>query len=289
MNLLEGRNPMRTALAALAALHLVSGAAAAGVLERAKETGELRIGYRTDAQPFSAKSEQGIAQGYSLDLCRAVARETAEAVARPDLRLVEVEVTVDDRFAAVRDGRVDLLCEATTMTLTRRAEVDFSLPTFATGATLAYRKDGPARFEDLAGQKVGVLGGTTTEAGLGAAFQKAGIAAELVEVQSHADGIARLAAGELAAYFGDGAILLYNLVQSPDKDRLRLADVVLSFEPYALALPKGDGDFRLMVDRTLARLARSGDVLSLFERNFGAGASPSELIKALWVLNQIPD
>jgi polar amino acid transport system substrate-binding protein/glutamate/aspartate transport system substrate-binding protein len=280
---------MRTALAALAAFYLLSGAAAGGVLERAKETGELRIGYRTDAQPFSAKSEQGIAQGYSVDLCRAVARETAGVVGRPELRLVEVEVTVDDRFESVRDGRVDLLCEATTVTLTRRAEVDFSLPIFATGATLAYRKDGPARFEDLTGQKVGVLGGTTTEDGLGAALEKAGIAANVVEVASHADGVARLASGELAAYFGDGAILLYNLVQSPHKDRLRLADVVLSFEPYALALPKGDGDFRLTIDRTLARLARSGDVLTLFERNFGAGANPSELIRALWMLNQIPD
>lgn len=280
---------MRIALAAVAAVQLMSGAAAAGVLDRARETGELRLGYRADAQPFSAKDGAGVAHGFSVDLCRAVASETAQAVGRPELRAVEVEVGAGDRLKAVSDGRVDILCEATTVTLTRRAELDFSLPTFATGATLVYRQDGPTRFEALAGQKVGVLEGSTTAGNLQEALGKAGITAEVVPVTSHADGFARLASGEFAAYFGDGAILLYNLVQSPAKDRLRIADVVLSFEPYALALPKGDSDFRLLVDRTLARLSRSGDVLTLFERNFGAGAKPSELIRAMWVLNQIPD
>lgn len=281
---------MRTMLAAAAALAALWGSpAVADVLERARDTGELRMGFRADTQPFSFKDGQGVARGYTVDLCRAVAREVAATVGRPDLRLAEVEVTADDRLAAVREGRVDILCEATTVTLTRRAEVAFSLPTFATGATLLYRADGPSGFEQLAGQKVGVLAGTTTEASLGAALQAAGIAAEVVPVASHVQGIERLAAGELAAYFGDGAILLYNLMQSPAKERLRLADVVLSFEPYALALPRGDEEFRLVVDRALALLSRSGDVAVLFERNFGAGAEPSPLIRAMWTLNQIPD
>ena len=74
----------------------------------------------------------------------------------------------------------------------------------------------------------------------------------------HTDGIERLASGEFAAYFGDGAILLYQLLQSPFRDRLRLSDKVLSFEPYALALPKGDEAFRLVADRALAKLSRTG-------------------------------
>jgi polar amino acid transport system substrate-binding protein/glutamate/aspartate transport system substrate-binding protein len=275
-------------LAAMA-VALTAGNAAAGVLDRARDTGELRIGFRADTQPFSYKDEQGVARGYSVDLCRAVAQRAASAINRPDLRMVEVEVSTAERLTALAQGRIDLLCEATTMTLTRRAEVDFSLPTFATGATLLYRADGPSGFQELAGQKVGALAGSTTEPGLRAALEQAGIEAEVVPVPSHVEGIARLVSGDLAAYFGDGAILLYNLVRSPDKERLRLADVVLSFEPYALALPKGDSDFRLVVDSTLALLSRSGEVTTLFERNFGVGAQPSELVRAMWTLNGIPD
>jgi ABC-type amino acid transport substrate-binding protein len=275
----------------IAALLLVGAAtqAAAGVLDRVRETGELRIAFRADAQPFSFKDARGEAAGYSVALCKAVAREAAAEIGRGELKLVAVEVSADDRLGAVPEGKADLLCEATTVTFARRAGMDFSLLTFATGATLLYPVDGVSSFEQLAGKKVGVLAGSTTEAGLRQALTEAGIAAEVVAVASHTDGTERLASGEFAAYFGDGAILLYHLMQSPFRDRLRLSDKVLSFEPYALGLPKGDDAFRLVVDRALARLSRTGGIARLFEASFGAGAKPSDLVRAMWILNSIPE
>jgi polar amino acid transport system substrate-binding protein/glutamate/aspartate transport system substrate-binding protein len=261
----------------------------AAVLDRARETGELRIAYRADAEPFSYANAQGQAAGYSVDLCKAVARTVAQKVGKPDLKLVEVEVSATDRLDAVVGGKADILCEATTVTLSRRETLDFSLPTFATGATLLYPVDGAKSFEDLAGKKVGVLTGSTTETGLREALGRAKIQAEVVTVPTHTDGIQMLASGELAAYFGDGAILLFNLMQSPFRDRLRVSDKVLSFEPYALALPHGDDAFRLVVDSTLAQLSRSGEVGKVFEAAFGPGATPSDLVRALWLLNAIPE
>ena len=272
-----------------AMLVLLAGTASAGVLDRAKETGELRIAYRDDAQPFSFTDAHGKAAGYSVALCEAVAREAAAEIGSAELKLTMVEVGAADRLSAVADGKADILCEATTVTFARRAEMDFSLLTFATGATLLYPVDGVSSFEQLAGKKVGVLAGSTTETGLRKALTEAKIAAEVVAVPDHTDGLQRLASGEFAAYFGDGAILLYHLMQSPFRDRLRLSDKVLSFEPYALGLPKGDDAFRLVVDRTLARLSRGGGIARLFEANFGAGAKPSDLIKAMWILNSIPE
>ena len=279
---------MRFALLAVGLLTW-SAAADAAVLDRARDTGELRLGFRADAQPFSLKKADGEAGGYSVDLCRAVAREAAAELGGKELKIVEVEVSGTDRFAAVEDGRIDLLCEATTVTLARRAELDFTLPTFATGATLLYPVDGPTKFDQLAGKKVGVLAGSTTEPALREALERAGIAAEVVSVPDHTDGIQRLAAGEFAAYFGDAAILLYQLLKSPFQDRLRVSDKILSFEPYALALPKGDDAFRLVADRALARLSRTGQIAEVFESNFGSGAKPSDLVKAMWLLNSIPE
>lgn len=279
---------MRFALLVVSLLAFAVGADAA-VLDRARDTGELRIGFRPDAQPFSLKKTDGKAGGYSVDLCRAVSREAATELGGKELKLVEVEVSGTDRFDALEDGRIDLLCEATTETLARRTQVDFSLPTFATGATLLYPADGATRFDELAGKKVGVLAGSTTEPALLEALKRANIAAEVVSVPDHTDGIQRLAAGEFAAYFGDGAILMYQLLKSPFQDRLRLSDKILSFEPYALALPKGDEAFRLVADRALAKLSRTGQIAEIFEVNFGAGAKPSDLIKAMWLLNSIPE
>jgi ABC-type amino acid transport substrate-binding protein len=54
--------------------------------------------------------------------------------------------------------------------------------------------------------------------------------------------------GKISAYFGDRSILLFLIKDSKAPEKLRLADDYLTVEPYALALPRGDTDFRLAVD-----------------------------------------
>ncbi len=256
--------------------------AEAGVLERVRETGRLSVGVRSDAQPFAHIDANGEPAGFSVELCRKVATAVADAVGRP----IEVEVryvSAADRFARLAKGELQLLCGPDTITLGRREEVDFSIPTFVTGATLLYRADGPERFEDLAGRKVGVLAGTTTEGLLGRSLERSGIAATVVHVADHGEGLRRLGAGELDAYFGDGAILLFHWLQSPERERLKLSDRGLSVELYGLPLPRGDEAFRLLVDRTLARLYRTGQVHKIFQASFG-GARPGPLTEQLWLL-----
>ena len=51
----------------------LSWPAAAGTLERVRDTGEFKLGYREDAAPFSYKNELGEVTGYTVDLCRFVA------------------------------------------------------------------------------------------------------------------------------------------------------------------------------------------------------------------------
>jgi len=105
----------------VAALLLVSQDAAAGTLDRVRETGVFKIGYRTDAPPFSYDSAIGEPAGYIVDLCREVAAAAKQELGVKDLKVEYVTVTAEDRFEAVKSGRVDLLCEATTVTLARRA------------------------------------------------------------------------------------------------------------------------------------------------------------------------
>jgi ABC-type amino acid transport substrate-binding protein len=280
---------MRHLLAATIMALAATSAADAGVLDRVKESGALTLGYRADTKPFAYRDPGDEPEGYSVALCRAVADEARATLRLDRLELRFVEVTAENRFEALEAGRIDLLCEATTVTLSRRERVDFSLLTFATGATLLYRVDGPQDFAGLAGQKVGVRAGTTTVGFLEQALAALGASAEVVPVTDHDDGIRRLAAGELAAYFGDGAILLYHWLESPDRDRLKLSDLTLSNEPYALALPRGDAAFRLVADRALARLYRDGGIEAIFAASFGTLAKPSNLVQALYLLNALPE
>ena len=266
---------------------LAAAGAQAQTLDRIRDSGTFRIGYREDAAPFAYKDSLGEAVGYSVELCRTVAANVKETLGLEQMTVDYVPVTTEDRFQAVQDGRIDLLCGATTVTLSRRELVDFSLFTFIDGAGVLLRKDGPQDFEGLAGMKVGVRHATTTEQALSDALTEHGLEVDLVPVENHEDGLAKLAAGEVQAYFADRAILVYLLLRSGAAD-LWLSERQFSYEPYALALARGDHDFRLLVDATLSTLYRSGAIDQIFTAAFGANARQSDVLKALYVINALP-
>ena len=248
----------------IAALLVMVGVAAAGTLDRIDQDKAIRIAYREDAPPFSYKDKIGEPTGFMVDLCRAVAKKLAEQRNIPTLNVTYVSVTAADRFEAITQQKADLLCEPTSVTLSRREQVDFSIPTFLDGAGLMVRAGGPKNLRALAGQKVGVLAGTTTEEALRNTLKEAGIASDVVAAKTHGEGLAMLDDGKISAYFGDRSILLFLIKESKAPEKLRLADDYLSVEPYALALPRGDSDFRLAIDRALSHIYRSGEIASIF-------------------------
>lgn len=277
---------MRATLIAILCV-ATSTVALADTLARARETGTLRFGFRTDAPPYSYRAANGEPAGYIVDLCREVAAGVGKAEKIASLKLEFVEVSSATRLATLRDGKIDVLCDPTSMTMSRRVMVDFSLPTFIDGAGVLNRANEVYRLEDLQGKKVGVLQSTTTEEVLKSTLSELGIKAEILPVANHPDGIRNLLAKKIDAYFADRGILSYHLVNSRSQSELKLADQYYTFETYALALPRGDEKFRLLVDGTLADLYRTDRVKSIYARNFG-NFPPDQFIKALFVINGVP-
>jgi polar amino acid transport system substrate-binding protein/glutamate/aspartate transport system substrate-binding protein len=263
--------------------------AGAQTLDQIRESGILKIGYREDAAPFSYKNAIGQPAGYTIELCQGVATAIADDLGVAQLALQYVPVTASNRFDAITSGQIDLLCGATTATLSRREVIDFSLGTFIDGGGVLLPVDAPGSFDQLAGKKVGVSAGTTTEAALGRALERNGIEAEVVLVGSHEEGLAKLEAGEISAYFGDQAILIFLAAGSATPDKLKLGEGQFTLEPYALGMRRGDDDFRLAVDRALSNIYRSGEASLIFKNNFGAKAVPSELLRAMFVINTLPE
>jgi len=271
---------------ALAALALPAAPARAQTIERVKESQALRIGYRHFAPPYSYASSSGQPSGYIVDLCREVADSMKRTLNVPKLNVEYVKVTAEDRFEAVRDGRIDILCEPTSMTMSRRALVDFSLPTFIDGASVVTTGKPVKGLEDLAGRKVGVLKGTTTEETLRQTLAQMRIDGNIIAVNDHPEGLRMLSQGKLDAYFGDRGILNY-LISNGGFQNLALSDQYFTFETYALALPRGDQAFRLLVDTTLADLYRTERIRQIYARTFGK-FPPDQFLNALFVINGVP-
>ena len=266
------------ALAALTALP-----AAAQTLDRIRESGEIRLGVRADAAPMSFVDADGVARGYTVDVCNRVTAVLAPALGLDEITPVYVTVTSEGRFDAVATGEVDLLCGATTVTLDRREVVDFSLPIFIDGAAVLIPRGGDPTFSALAGKKIGVRAGTTTETVLQNSLAAAGMEAELVQFDDHAAGLAAIEAGEIDAYFGDQSILFGLLFSSDDPAALSISDNTLTVEKQALALARGDTDFRLAVDRAISELYLGGAMAEVFKTNL-PGATPGRALEALFLI-----
>ena len=110
-----------------------------GTLRQIKKSGNIRIGYRASEPPMSYLGKNGKPAGYSIDLCESIVTEVENKIGS-DVRVKFVPVTAEERFKALTDNKIDILCGATTKTLSRGELVDFTQLTFVTGASLMFLK-----------------------------------------------------------------------------------------------------------------------------------------------------
>ena len=79
------------------------------------------------------------------------------------------------------------------------------------------------------------------------------------------------------------------MANSKAPNGLRLSDAYLTIETYALALPHGDNDFRLEVDRALSHIYGAGEITPILERTFGKNLQPGTMLQMVYLLSGLPD
>ncbi|HEX2493646.1 MAG TPA: transporter substrate-binding domain-containing protein, partial [Steroidobacter sp.] len=128
----------------------------------------------------------------------------------------------------------------------------------------------------LEGAAVAVVSGTTTEKWLAARRSALQINAEFVPVPDYRTGLQRLLDRKADVFFGERTVVLGALgtMESSARENLVILDRRFTHEPIALALPRGDDDFRLLVDRALSQLYASEEFVQLYTKwcgEFDAG------------------
>jgi ABC-type amino acid transport substrate-binding protein len=277
-------------LAALAWTGPVTGQVLDGTLKKIKSTATFNLGYRESAPPFSFPGPDKRQVGYSVDLCMKIASAVQKQLGLADLKLNWVPVTAENRIDMVVQGKIDLECGTTTATLSRQERVDFSLMTFVDGGSLLTKAELDLRgVGDLAGKRIAVIPGTTTEAALTKFLKAEFVTAELVRVKDPAEGVAAIEKGAADAFASDRGLLIGIAVTSKDPKRFGLANVLFSYEPYGFMMRRNDAAFRLAVNKALAQLYRSGEIAPIYERWFGSFGKPTAAIQAMYLLNGLPE
>jgi ABC-type amino acid transport substrate-binding protein len=260
-----------------------------GTLKKIKESRTFTLGYLTSAPPFSFPGPDKQPVGYSIDLCKHIASRIQQQLGI-DLKLNWVPVTTENRLEMVASGKVDIECGTTTATLSRQERVDFSLMTFVDGGGLLTKSNLKlGAVADLADKRIAVIPGTTTEPALSKFLKEEFVTVKVVKVKNHVEGLAAVEKGLADAFASDRGILIGLAVTSKDPSRFALPGILFSYEPYGFMVHRNDAAFRLVVNRTLAGLYRSGDIAPIYDRWFGTFGKPSQAIQAMYLLNGLPE
>lgn len=308
----SGPQPKDQGLRTVCAAVLIASAAFAavraqtpvsGALARIGDAGRIRMGYRVDASPFSYRDDAGGPAGYSIALCQKIADAVKEELRIPKLTVEWVPVTASDRFEAVRQHTIDMLCGGDSVSISRRKLVAFSIPIFPGGVSVLLRADAPARLKEVLSGKgqtfrptwrasasetlqfksFAAVSSTTAEAWLHERINDLKVVTTVAPVATYDAGMNAVLQRRADALFGERAILLDLSRRRKD---LVVLDRLFTYEPLAFALPIGDEPFRLIVDRTLAQFYAFGPLHGLYARWFG---EPDDSAIAFFRWSAIPD
>jgi polar amino acid transport system substrate-binding protein len=279
-----------------ACLPLLAGA---NTLERVRSSNTLTLGYLPDFAPFSVKVGDKV-QGYAIGLCEKIADKIKAELGLPELQVSYQPVTVADEVSAVSSGKVDLLCTPTPPTLERRKTVSYSVPIYTAGLSAVVHQDAPATLLDVLNGKVAHTGptwratvnrglanqtyvttaGGVTEAWIRQQMRLLGVVATLITVDTTSEGLELIAKGKADAMFSE-RMMLRNLLDSRyPTGNLVLLERIFEYAPTAMAVPRDDEDFRLLVDTTLSEMYRSGEIEQAYDKYLeGASETTKKLFK----------
>lgn len=261
-------------------------------IEQIEKTGKIRLGYRQSEPPMSFLDNNGKPAGYSIDLCTRIVTGVKTKLKKPEISVEYIPVDSANRFTALADNKIDILCGSTTKTLSRGELVDFTQLTFVTGASLLSLASNPIHdISTLRGKKVAVVKDTTTIVALKDALKNTLTEAEVMPVASAADGMKALQEGNVDAFSSDQVVLI-GLVLTSEKNPkdFVVASQLFSFEPFALAVRRNDADFRLVADRVLSHLYRSKQIGQIYGHWFGRFSKKvPTAVQAVYAINATPE
>lgn len=261
-----------------------------GRLKKIQSAKTIAVAYRTDAIPFSFDDADKQPNGYSVDLCKRVIGVIEKQIGVTPLTVKWVPVTVQNRFSTIASGQADMECGATTVTLGRMKEAAFSSLTFIDGTGLLIRNSTVGNsLSDLANKKIGVIAGTSNERALAEALKVKVVTASVVTVKTREEGLEQLEAGAIDAFASDRVLLVGLAAKSKDPKTLALLGDALSYEPYAIVLPRDDWAMRQAVDAALAQIFKSPALPEIYNRWFGALGRPSPLLEVMFALGRLPE
>jgi glutamate/aspartate transport system substrate-binding protein len=283
-----------SAAAIAGALLMFFGSAAAqtDTLKKIKESGSIAVGVRDASGAMSFALGPGKYTGFHVEICERVIADIKKAVQLDKLDVNYQLVTPQNRIPLVVNGTVDIECGTTTNNAARQKDVAFAPTLYVEGVRIAVKStSGIATPAQLSGKTVAATTGSTSVQVLRKLKRDSVKEINEVLAKDNSEGFLLLESGRAEGFAADGQILATLISRSKEPAQYKLLDQVLSVEPIAIMIPKGDPAFKKLVDQSIGSLAKSGEVARIYDKwflqpippnNSKVGLPASELTKAAW-------
>ena len=249
-----------------------------GTLKKIKDSGTITLGHRDTSIPFSYYDDKQQVVGYSIDICMKIVEAVKAELKMPNLQVKLNPVTSATRIPLMANGTIDLECGSTTNNLDRQKQVGFTNTYFITANRyLAKKTSNIKTFNDLKGKTVVSTAGTTNLKWLTEENAKQNLGMNILSAKDHAEAFLMVETDRAVAFFMDD-ILLYSLrAGSKSPDAYEIGSEAYSIEPYGAMVPRDDAAFRKVADDATAKLYKSPEIVTLYDKWFLKSIPPKNI------------
>jgi general L-amino acid transport system substrate-binding protein len=221
------------------AMSLAALPAPADTLDDVLKRGRLVCGVSQGLPGFSAKDGAGRWRGFDVDFCRAVSAAVFGDAERVDY----APLSAEERFDALKAGRIDVLSRNSTWTMSRDVGLglEFVGVYYYDGQSFMTRAEhGWMSAMELSAVKVCVQSGTTAEANAAAYFAQQRLHNEILKFATLAELVAAYAGRRCEVFTGDRSALAAQRMGFDRPDAHVILPEVISKEPLGPVVRKCD-------------------------------------------------
>ena len=270
---------MKKLLLAAAVSFLATGAAfaqATDTLAKISERGAVNLGVR-DSSGLAYTLGGGKYVGFHTEMAERIVDDIGKQLGKP-LTINYQVITSQNRIPLIQNGTIDFECGSTTNSRARQKDVDFAFTTYVEEVRMAVNaKSGIKSINDLGGKTLAVTTGTTSVQHIRKKARDANLDFKQVMGKDHADSFLLLESGRADAFVMDGSILAANIAKAKNPKDFEIVGEVLSVEPIACMLPKGDAKLKKAIDDSIVRQIKDGSLAKLYDKWFMQPIPPNNV------------
>ncbi len=224
------------------------------------QRGTLKVGMEVEYYPFEYSDKSGHPIGFDVDLARLAAKELG-------VKLVIKDIEWTGLIPALQTGKVDMIISGMTRTLTRAKAVSFTNPYFVTGlCALISQKRAPGLTSvdqlNVKGRIIAVKTGTTGDLIARKRFPKA----RINRFKDETACVREVVTGRADAFIYDQLSIAKHQKENAGSTYALLKP--FTYEPFAIAIRKGDFDFLNWLNIFLETIKADGRYKGLYDKYF---------------------